>query len=745
MKIVCPECQAAYEIDVPDSPSKNLSAKCAACHSTFPIKKQSLAESNHAHDQMTGPPLAQIDSGQAEESTDDFLSGLQDDLKEFEGLDQPHEESTDEKNLDDYLNQLMEEDVGETDKEVMPEPDSRPEPDSSQPTSAMPSEDELDQLFDSLIADEIKSPEENEEETADATALSENDQEEENLDAILDEIILNNLDEGDEQKPESPLSAPESETAEVDAPVPDSSEDTGQEIEIPELENLSSENNEDEVSEEDILAEASSQEIALTDEEEDSIETSVTPQETADSTPADEQQEEEKSDEDLWAEAFADQEAVKEDGEKETIEEKQEEEKPEEEKSDEDLWAEAFADQEAVKEDGEKESTEEQPKEEVSDEDLWAEAFADQEAIKEDEKETTEEKQEEEKSDEDLWAEAFADQEAVKEDGEKETTEEQPKEEVSAKDDDPEEVSGKESVEEPQEEPQDDSKEVPETVEQEEDITAEEIVAADMAMDSDEDDEPEANEFGISESDYDDDDIDEEEFSTPKKKKSIFSLPTTRTGKLVLGGGVLAVLLTAGGVYFALQTLAPSELTEMAKNPSEIPEGLQPKDVQENKSEAPPAPADKPNAALTAALGTEDSAPPAVDTKKPDPADSLTETENSSGVSRGLVAALAPGNHAVQLATIMPVAYNISDIRVLSFNLEAEMSDAESARVIRDAMPVFEKITVTTVEQLLDKKFFNDILYVKEKLKKNLQNNFNKTLKGGGRVKKITFREFTVQ
>jgi len=121
------------------------------------------------------------------------------------------------------------------------------------------------------------------------------------------------------------------------------------------------------------------------------------------------------------------------------------------------------------------------------------------------------------------------------------------------------------------------------------------------------------------------------------------------------------------------------------------------------------------------------------------------EAGSRSGVSSGLVAALAPGNHAVQLAAIMPVAYTINDIRVLSFNLEAEMSDAKSAQVIREAMPVFEKITVTTVEQLMDKKFFNDILYVKEKLKKNLQNNFNKTLEGGGRVKKITFKEFTVQ
>ena len=45
----------------------------------------------------------------------------------------------------------------------------------------------------------------------------------------------------------------------------------------------------------------------------------------------------------------------------------------------------------------------------------------------------------------------------------------------------------------------------------------------------------------------------------------------------------------------------------------------------------------------------------------------------------------------------------------------------------------------------MDKKFLNDIRYVKEKLKKNLQNNYNKILEGEGRVKKITFTDFTVQ
>jgi predicted Zn finger-like uncharacterized protein len=731
MKIVCPECEAAYEIDVPDSPSKNLSAKCAACHTTFPIKKRSLAESNHAHDSMTGPPLAQIDSGLAEESTDDFLSGLQEDLKGFEGLDHPLEESADEEDLDDYLNQLVEEDVGEPDKEVLSESNSPSATDSDQPTAEMPSEDDLDHLFDSLIAEEIKSPEKAED-IADADTFSEKDQEDGDLDALLDEIILNNLDEEDEPKPEPPAS----EIEEVDEPVSGPLVDEEQEIEIPELENLSSENVDDEISEEDFLAKVLSQEETLSEVEsqEDSKETSEDIPETTDSAPATEQQE--KSADDPSAETVVDQEATKETDDNEPAAEQ------EEEKSDEDLWAEAFADQEATKESGDNEPAAEQ-EEEKSDEDLWAEAFADQEATKESDDNEPAAEQEEEKSDEDLWAEAFADQEATKEADDNEPVAEQ-EEEKSDEDSDQADES-----EEPSE-ADDSGADAPDK-----EVTAEEIVAADVAMDLEEDDDPGedtiANEFGISESDYDDDDEDEAEFSPPGKKKSLFSLPATRMGKLVLGGGVLAILLTAGGAYFALQTLAPSELTDMAKSPSEVPEGLQPKDTQENTApQSPsentsPSPSEKPNPALTAALGTDEPPSPRGDTKNPASTDSFAGTENSSGPSRGLVAALAPGNHAVQLATIMPVAYSINDIRVLSFNLEAEMSDAKSAQVIREAMPVFEKITVTTVEQLMDKKFFNDILYVKEKLKKNLQNNFNKTLEGGGRVKKITFKEFTVR
>ena len=614
---------------------------------------------------MTGPPLAQIDSESAPESTDDLLSGLEMDQEDFGELHPDHEESSDDKNLDDYLDQLLEEGFGEPDKEILDESVQQPTEDSTPPVSETPSEDDLDRLFDSLIAEEIKFPIA-EEDTAGSNYSPENDQEEKDLDALLDEIILNNLNEEEAIKAkagfdetESTLKDPEpltKENEEIDASVTDPMGTAEQKIETPEPENLSPENNvaensdEEDLLEEDALAEAPPEEKTLSaeDQPENFKVTFEDPQKTAETEPS------------------ADQEALKETAEDGDTEEKSEE-------------AAETVDQNEEK--GVEESAKTEPSADQQEEGKGAEEIVDAEAVMDSDEETS-----------------SADEEA----------------------DSDEQTSSEEKA--------------------------------------DSEEEPERNEFGLSEADYenDGDEVgdqydeygeDEEESSPPEKKKfAFFTLPSTKTVKLVLGVGALAVLLTGGGAYFALQTLAPPELTQMTKKTSEVPEGLKPKDPQENpafQNQSGNAPAKKPNPALAAALGSGEAPPLAKDTGNPN--NTPSEVESGSGASKGLLAALAPSNHAVQLGTIMPVAYNINDIRVLSFSLEAEMSDAESAQVLREALPLFEKITITTVEQLMDKKFFNDILYVKEKLKKNLQNNFNKILEGEGRVKKITFTDFTVQ
>jgi len=93
----------------------------------------------------------------------------------------------------------------------------------------------------------------------------------------------------------------------------------------------------------------------------------------------------------------------------------------------------------------------------------------------------------------------------------------------------------------------------------------------------------------------------------------------------------------------------------------------------------------------------------------------------------------------------MPVAFDVNDIRVLSFTLEITFTDEGSARVMQSALPLFQETTVKTIEKFLAKKFYNDILYVKEKLGKRLQIAYNKKIDSDGRIKKIKFEDFVIQ
>ncbi len=186
------------------------------------------------------------------------------------------------------------------------------------------------------------------------------------------------------------------------------------------------------------------------------------------------------------------------------------------------------------------------------------------------------------------------------------------------------------------------------------------------------------------------------------------SVPNTRTRKLMLAGGVLGLLATAGGAYFAWQIFAPPELTEIAKPEAEVPKGLTPKPDKE-QAEKPAKPA-------------------------------VIEED-----SEGLLAALPPESKMVKFSTIMPVAFEVNDIRVLSFTLEIIFTDEASAQIMQSALPLFEEATVKTVEKFLEKKFYDDILYVKEKLEQRLQAAYNNKIDSDGRVKKIKFKDFVIQ
>ncbi|MBT5261555.1 MAG: hypothetical protein HOL84_11945, partial [Nitrospina sp.] len=255
-----------------------------------------------------------------------------------------------------------------------------------------------------------------------------------------------------------------------------------------------------------------------------------------------------------------------------------------------------------------------------------------------------------------------------------------------------------------------------------------------------------------------DEDYEDDEDEEARIKIGPISIPATRTGKLMLAGGVLGLFVTAGGAYFAWQTFAPPELTEIAKPATEVPEGLTPKP---DKEQAPAAvPEKKPEMAETKVQEPEKSSKPAIpgetkEDKKSDIAKELAESETLSvstetiedekAESEGLRAALSPEAKMIKLSTIMPVAFDVNDIRVLSFTLQITFTDEGSARVMQSALPLFEEATVQTIEKFLSKKFYNDILYVKEKLEKRLQVAYNKKIDSDGRVKKIKFEDFVIQ
>ena len=267
-------------------------------------------------------------------------------------------------------------------------------------------------------------------------------------------------------------------------------------------------------------------------------------------------------------------------------------------------------------------------------------------------------------------------------------------------------------------------------------------------------------EYGEYEEDEEDEEDDEDE-EEPRKKIGPIPIPNTLLGKLVAGGSVLALALAGAGVYFGLETIMPPELVQMIKPDKPAPAELtpQPKDgeaVEETgKQDEKGASKESPDKKQEEKTNQKQEKPAAVLGAKTDneseiakelaESAALQDSVQEEETSEGLAAALTVQNSSVTLGTIMPVAYNVTDIRVLSFNMEVQCSDEDTAQLMRDALPIYEKIMITTIEQFLSRRFYNDILYVKEKLQKRLTLAFNKKISGGGRVKKIKFKDFLIQ
>ncbi len=296
---------------------------------------------------------------------------------------------------------------------------------------------------------------------------------------------------------------------------------------------------------------------------------------------------------------------------------------------------------------------------------------------------------------------------------------------------------------------------------------------------------------GVDESAYEDYDDDEDyDLAFREKKPGLFSTHQRRKGGLVAASVVAGLLLLAGTGYFLMQTFTPEELTDSMVADGEIPEDMVPHDTQSTQTSPTINPevqdlltesGEEKEMDIDQLMGdtripetkTEPEIEPVVKDPETKPGNALDEAaqllepsadnellkeleqseilqesqqeiEQAIKQEEELAQFIDPNATIVAFNTILPVAYNTTDIRVLSFRLEIEMDTPDSAEVVRKALPVYENVMVSTVERFFKQRFYTDVVYAKEKLRDRLQEAFNKNIENG-KIRKASFTDFAIQ
>ncbi|MAX17452.1 MAG: hypothetical protein CMH73_04685, partial [Nitrospina sp.] len=71
MKISCPDCQASYDIDLPEIPKEGTQVKCAKCQQSFLVMPESREENNSELDSMLDDLIEGDIEPNTETATDD--------------------------------------------------------------------------------------------------------------------------------------------------------------------------------------------------------------------------------------------------------------------------------------------------------------------------------------------------------------------------------------------------------------------------------------------------------------------------------------------------------------------------------------------------------------------------------------------------------------------------------------------------------------------------------------------------
>ncbi len=223
-------------------------------------------------------------------------------------------------------------------------------------------------------------------------------------------------------------------------------------------------------------------------------------------------------------------------------------------------------------------------------------------------------------------------------------------------------------------------------------------------------------------------------FLTDKKKVVKFLIPA-----------FIALFLISGGGYWYFSKLGDSEMTiskvddkeiiSVAKAAKKKTETIEPVSVQDAKE----AETTEPNSGKESKPGDRSSVVKEYREME------VQKKETKQSVIPGATYPVSKGRTgSISIGSIVPVVFSQDEIRVMSVNIKLDIDNKKVYEQVKKGFPFFEEKVESTIEKYFEGKFYGEIQFVQEKLRKELHAKLNREVKGG-KIKGVELEDFLIQ
>ena len=121
------------------------------------------------------------------------------------------------------------------------------------------------------------------------------------------------------------------------------------------------------------------------------------------------------------------------------------------------------------------------------------------------------------------------------------------------------------------------------------------------------------------------------------------------------------------------------------------------------------------------------------------------EKEMKESVITGATYPVSTGRTgSISIGSIVPVVFSQDEIRVMSVNIKLDIDNKRVYEQVKKDFPFFEEKVESTIKKYFEGKFYRDIQFAHEKLRKELHAKLNKEVKGG-KIKDVDLEDFLIQ